>query len=271
LGGSVTFGGTASLTFALPATLAGNSSVTVENTAEFGAGIGQTGGCYGLTKAGSGALVLRGLSSYTGTTAVEEGRLVIEGALVSSPVEVNRGATLLGGGSVGPLTIRQGGVVSPGASPGTLSSGPQVWESGGVYLWEINRAEGNKGADPGWDWFNVSGTLTIAATREAPFTIRITSLTPGGNPGPVADFDSSGLYSWPLLSASEGITGFDPQMFALDRSGFANDLGEGRFELSLIGNDLALAFVPEPAAWGLIGGALALLAAVRKRVLSRVS
>jgi len=36
---------------------------------------------------------------------------------------------------------------------------------------EINQADVNKGTDPGWDWLNISGTLTINATVGSKFTL----------------------------------------------------------------------------------------------------
>ena len=50
---------------------------------------------------------------------------------------VNAGGTLAGSGSFDAL-VEVNGVISPGNSPGTMSTGTQTWNDGGSYLWEIN-------------------------------------------------------------------------------------------------------------------------------------
>jgi autotransporter-associated beta strand protein len=63
---------------------------------------GGTGG--GLTKNGSGTLLLNGANTYTGTTTINAGALGGNGS-ITSPVSVAGGATLSPGASIGTLTI----------------------------------------------------------------------------------------------------------------------------------------------------------------------
>ena len=48
------------------------------------------------------------------------------------------------------MTIGLDGVISPGNSPGTATTGSQTWRDGGSYLWEINDSDGSKGLTGGF-------------------------------------------------------------------------------------------------------------------------
>lgn len=88
----------------------------------------------GLTKSGTGTLLLNGSNSYTGTTTVATG-------------------TLGGNGSVaGPLAVPASGVIAPGASVGTFTAGATT--IGGTYACEIDGANADK--------IVVNGTLVIS-------------------------------------------------------------------------------------------------------------
>ena len=68
--------------------------------------------------AGSGMVVFAGDSDYSGVTTVKAGKLLINGAIPDSPVEVEKGAVVGGSGHVG--AISGAGLVSPGNSAGIL-------------------------------------------------------------------------------------------------------------------------------------------------------
>ncbi len=75
-----------------------------------------------FTKGGIGTLTLSGNSTYTGTTAVIGGKLVVDGLLSNSNVNVAGGAALGGSGTINKLvTVQDGGALAPGSSPGTLT------------------------------------------------------------------------------------------------------------------------------------------------------
>ncbi len=68
-----------------------------------------------LVKLGAGTLILSGTSTYTGPTEVAAGTLDMQGSIVSQ-VTVDSGATLIGNGSIGGLTVLNGATVSPGGN-----------------------------------------------------------------------------------------------------------------------------------------------------------
>lgn len=83
-----------------------------------------------LTKVGGGTLIVSGAATYPGPTTVNGGTLLVNSAITSSSgVSVGAGATLGGSGRV--PAVSGGGVVSPGASVGTLTA-PSVDGSGGL-------------------------------------------------------------------------------------------------------------------------------------------
>jgi subtilase-type serine protease len=92
----------------------------------------------GLTKQGIGTLVLTGANTYAGPTLVNQGRLAINGSLLSA-VTVNDSGILGGNGRIGALTAKRGGTVAPGNSIGTLQvAGDVIFEPGSTYAVELS-------------------------------------------------------------------------------------------------------------------------------------
>ena len=88
---------------------------------------GAGGGALALTKSGADTLTLSGANTYTGTTTVSAGTLLVNGSQSGSAVNVSSNATLGGaGGTVGAVTVSNGGTVWPGGgasgSYGTLTA-----------------------------------------------------------------------------------------------------------------------------------------------------
>lgn len=199
------------------------------------------------------------------------------GAALTAPVTVAGGATLTGTGPISG-TVDVNGTISPGNSPGTMSTGAETWAGGGSYLWEVNKVDSTlvdqpaplKGVAPGFDFLNISGALNITATSGSPFVIDIAGLNLTNVAGAVDGFDNTKEYAWTIATASGGIAGFDPANFSLLTSSFVNNNAldpQGAFSLSTSGNDVVLNYtVPEPAAFGLFGLAGAFMLRRRTRV-----
>ena len=106
--------GSGSTTFSMPVDFGGGAAtVTVDNQA---AGLvmgGVISDATGLTKQGSGVLDLKGTSTYSGTTTVAAGALLVDGGVVA--VAVSSGATIGGTGTVASIATTSG-TVSPGDS-----------------------------------------------------------------------------------------------------------------------------------------------------------
>jgi autotransporter-associated beta strand protein len=83
----------------------------------FGGVISGTGG---LIQQGMGVLTLSGANTYTGTTVVNNGSLIVDGAIGSLQTIVNAGGFLGGHGTIGGNLINNG-IVGQLLSPGTLT------------------------------------------------------------------------------------------------------------------------------------------------------
>ena len=120
---------------ALATTIASNSIVSIAGSGST-AWNQSTSGTGSLTKAGPGLLRFTTLSTlaHTGSTAVQDGTLIMAGNMTSpGAVSILNAATLLGTGTIaGPTSIFSGGTFSPGAVSGT--SGVFTFGVGGLSL-----------------------------------------------------------------------------------------------------------------------------------------
>jgi outer membrane autotransporter protein len=83
----------------------------------FGGVISGTGN---LSQLGSGTLTLTAANTYTGTTTVNAGSLIVDGSISSAQTVVNRGGFLGGHGTIGGNLVNSG-IVGQINSPGTLT------------------------------------------------------------------------------------------------------------------------------------------------------
>ena len=194
---------------------------------------GTIGGSADLTLAGYGEVRLTGNST------------------LSSTVTVTPEVTLSGSGSLsGPLLLQ--GQLSPGDSVGTLTTGPATLEGGAGLVWEISHPTDSNG----WDALDVNGVLNVTADSGTRFVVKPVTLTPGGSPGLLADFDNQRNYTWTTATAG-GVTGFTPEAFTVDTNGFANALRGGVFTVGASTNSLLLRFhanVPPRFTGGALSG-----------------
>ena len=160
---------------------------------------GVISGANNLAKSGGGALTLSGTGTYTGTTTVGAGTLVVTGTLngaSAGAVTVGNGGTLAGTGTVnGGLTVQSGGTLSPGiagtdSGVGTLTvNGGLTIQSGGTLAVDLVSTSSH-------DKVDVTGTVDVNNA----------TLTAGGSYTPVK---TSGGDSFIIIAndGSDAVTG----------------------------------------------------------------
>ena len=146
-----------------------NSSATAatltvghDNTDTTFAGILKDGnGVLALTKSGMGSLTLTGENTYTGTTTVDNGSLIVDGSIASPLTTVNSGGTLAGHGIIGGNLVNNG-TVGQGNSPGTLTvNGNYTQGAGGL----LRIGVGGLGAGQ-HDLLAVNGSAAVGGTLQ---------------------------------------------------------------------------------------------------------
>jgi autotransporter-associated beta strand protein len=199
-------------------------------------------GSAGLTMSGAGTLTISGTNTYTGTTAVDAGTLLVNGdnSAATGAVTVASGATLGGTGIIGgPVTLD--GTVSPGASAGTLTiNNNMTWNNGGKYVWETTSTTGTAGTE--WDLLKITGTgaLNFSNVGGEVFTMELVALG-GALPG---WGDGSNEVTWTVAQAAGGINDFNAGKFTIDLAGWSPNLVTGNFQMQQNVNDLELKYAP---------------------------
>ena len=232
-------------------------NVAAGATSSYGAGTaansGAITGAISLKKSGLGTQTLGDTNTYTGATTIDAGKLVINGSISTSTTTVNSAGTLAGSGTVGAVTVKNGGFIAPGNSPGTLNTGNITLEAGSSLGIEID------GATVGtqYDRLNVTGSVSLAG---------LLSMTMGGSYAPangtlffILANDGTDAITGTFSNASVngGTYTFGSQQFQIS---YAGNTGTSSFTG---GNDIVLQAVPEPAS--LLLGAVAILTLLRRR------
>lgn len=206
-----------------------------------------------VTKSTAGLVSLTGTNTYSGTTSVNAGTLMVNGnnAGATGAVTVASGATLGGSGTIGgAITAQTGSTLVAGDGVGTLSTSGNVTLSAGSKInWQITDATGTAGAD--WDLLSIGGALSITATSASPVQINIWSVLANGSNGEIANFNPTlNTYSWTIATAAAGITGFDANYFQINTEptngtgGLTSQFSVSGFTLIKSGNSLVLQYSP---------------------------
>jgi autotransporter-associated beta strand protein len=193
-------------------------------------------GSLAVNKFGPGTTILSGNNTYTGTTSVNAGSLLINGdqSVATGAVQVAVGAMLGGSGIVGGnATI--GGILSPGNGPSVLTFAHDLtFQNTAVVTMELN---GNA-----YDRINIGGTSTYGGNMviqvgsdfigsNNPFSL----FTMSASTGNFSAIRLSGLYSGDFTNASG--------VWAL------NDSSGNTWTFSQNSGDLSFTAVPETSTW----------------------
>ncbi|WP_432798685.1 beta strand repeat-containing protein [Poriferisphaera sp. WC338] len=145
-------------------TIINGNTLTVTGSNDFEMTGILSGGSVGgidLAKEGTGTVTLSGNSTYTGSTVVRAGTLIVNGSLASNEISVLDGATLSGVMNFAGNYINSG-TMSPGNSPGTMIVGGNLTlNSTSIYDMEI---QSTAGPGTGNDFIDVTGTAAIDGT-----------------------------------------------------------------------------------------------------------
>ena len=166
-------------------------------------------GTVDLRKEGNGTIRLSNSHTYTGFTDVIAGTLAVDGSLGNSITRISDGATLAGNGALG--------------------SDVQVYTGGGLGT-RITDWTGTPGT--GFTDLTIAGQIQLDGTAH---TIRV-DLTG------VTNFTEAPA-SFPIATATGGITGFNAADFTVIPTGFS---GTGNWAASVTGNILSIVYtLPE--------------------------
>ncbi len=164
-----------------------------------------------LVKTGTGTFTLKANNTYSGDTMILGGKLIVDG-VQSGPVDVLSPAVLGGNGTVGKVTSTSG-VISPGASPGKLTTGNLACNSTSSLLIELNGT-----AATNYDQLSVVGTVNL-----------------NGALTPVVNFNS-GLSNQFVIIQNDGNDAISGTFSGLPEGGTLN-VGNRQFKISYVGGD----------------------------------
>lgn len=272
-GDRANFGNVASnATLSIPGTVR-PSEINLSNAAnryDFN-GAGAIAGDAVVTKSGAGIAAFNVGLTYTGTTTISGGALLINSTLAGAgnDVIVNGGA-IGGTGSIQRnVKINAGGSIAPGDGGfkiGVLSISTAgtalTLASGGSLVWNVNALPSLGTAGTNWDKLTLD-TLSVTADNTTPFTIKLVSVNGDGTAsGNISGMLAGHVYSW-LLGTAGTISGLINSHFSFDATDFHADQS-GTWSIDQGGGNIFLTYsVPEPSGVSIALAAGALLSARR--------
>jgi autotransporter-associated beta strand protein len=224
------------------------------------------GGSNNVVKTGANTASLTGANSHSGATTVAQGTLLVNGSVTGGgTVSVDGGATLGGTGSIaGPVIVN--GVLSPGASIESLSTGALTFNDGSTFDCEMDSgAAAAVVADFQKVFGNLAltGTVTLDLTDVADAPTAIAPLTTlslinytGTWNGGFFTCGTNELANGEVFSA--GLNTWQIHYDAIDGGmNFASENTAGHF--------VNLTAVPEPGSWLALSGLLGSGVLLRRR------
>jgi len=119
------------------------------------------GSVISLSKSGAGQLTLNATNTYTGTTTVSGGTLLVNGLIGPGAVTVASTATLGGYGVISaPVTVQAGGTLSPGTTIGTLTINNAL-NLAGIACFALDVVDGTNDLINGLTTVTYGGTLLL--------------------------------------------------------------------------------------------------------------
>ena len=215
-------------------------------TASFSGLIRNPAGALSLVKIGSGVQTLVGANTYSGSTSVSAGTLLVNGdqSGATGAVTVAAGATLGGSGTIGGA-VTVSGILSPGNSPGVLTVPSLLLGGSSTSLFEIN------GTTRGtlYDGMNI--------TTASGLTYGGALLLSFGNGSAFANDTTFDLFSFTGTPSSDfssvTSTGFYAGTWTLSSGIWSLDSGGQKLSFVPATGDFIVA-VPEPSTLVLLGG-----------------
>jgi hypothetical protein len=154
-----------------------------------------------------------------------------------SLIKLFDGVTLGGIGSVASLQIQSNATLAAGSLLGTFSASNLTLSAGAHIQEGLNATSGVAGVD--WDLISVAGAVTLSGlSRNTPLIVDVVNV--GGLTGSAP---STTALSWTFLTASNGISGYDPNCFALTNTGLPG-WTNGVWAVAIAGNSLQLLYSP---------------------------
>ncbi len=244
------------LTTSVSANLVADKTSVIDTNGRNATWSGDLKGDGNLKKDGTGDLTLSGSNSYTGTTEITAGTLLVSTRTGSGNVTIREGATIGGNGAVaGFATIE--GTLMPGNSPGTLTfeQGLTLTTSSSTVLEIVGLGSGE------FDSIAVTGgnltlggalTLNLVNTFEEDVSFNLFGL--GLDVDVLGNFDSVTLIG---AYGSGSLTQYGDQWLI--------SIGDETIRFNAVSGLLQ---IPEPSSWALLAGGAAIAVWLRRRRLA---
>jgi autotransporter-associated beta strand protein len=205
-----------------------------------------------LVKSGTFTQALTGTNTYTGSTTIHEGLLIVNGSIAGSTIAVT-GGTLGGNGLVGNVTASGSGVVGPGpvSGIGSIFMENLTLNTGATFALQIDT--GTLATD-----FASATGLTLSLVNAPTLAIEDLGL----------DFSLPQGTTFVFLTYSEtwnnGVFAVEGVPILDDTTTFTFGANVYRIDYNLNGNSVALVVVPEPSSVAVLLGGAALLGVIRR-------